>query len=336
MASILYLRPNLRPPSSSTSLLRLLLPPSCRTFHASPRPQSFESVLSTTHNVLDLIHNSTGLPWVATLPLSALLMRLTIILPISIYTRRRLQISAELNPLLYAWQHQIRNEVVKKDGGATPGYMERETARKFEIKKKEIYRRWGVQRWKQFIPPMLQIPVWLVLVETIRRMCGARTGLLGMLFPKPTSADASQAVGDGESSIVPNVSDAASAVSSNVGIEPGFAAEGILWFPNLLVPDPYFVCLPILLSGAIILNITTPYQKQAAERSVWKTRLHRALIGCGIAIAPLTAGLPAAVHVYWISSATWGFIQNYLLYRYMPVKEPVKPSKPRILSNAVI
>lgn len=262
------------------------------------------------------------------LPLTAFLVRLTIILPVTIHARRRTQIEADLFPLMLAWKHQTLLEIMKNNGGATRGWVKRENAKVMRIKRREIYKRWGVQRWKLFMPPLIQIPIWFAFMETIRRMCGSEGGVLVPMLAKfgladPHSSQAASELGGGESSIL----EAAGVVGSKVGIESGFATEGVLWFPDLLVADPFLVPLPALLSCVTLLNITTPFEKKAILKSKWQVRIYRMLIGFGIAIAPVTMGLPAALHVYWISSSAVGLVQNYILSRLMPLKRPIKPLK---------
>ena len=41
-----------------------------------------------------------------------------------------------------------------------------------------------------------------------------------------------------------------------------------------------------------------------------------------LAIGPVTMDLPAAIHLYWVSSATLTLVQSELLKRLMPVKAP--------------
>ncbi|PQE07437.1 hypothetical protein CJF30_00007167 [Rutstroemia sp. NJR-2017a BBW] len=291
-----YLR---RPKTSQTLKLFLQLPPSYRSFHATPRSQFLESTLTSTHAVLESLHSITGLPWAYTIPLAALAIRTALFLPIGIYARRATQRQMELRPLVLAWQHVYMKEAVK------------------ELRKKqhEIYARFHCGPWKHYLG-FVQLPVWLVVVETIRSMCGARDGLLRWIASLFT-ASAAKGVG------VEAAAESGQTMGSLL-FDPSFATEGALWFPNLLVPDP-MLALPFILSGSILLNLSgVPSRSQ----SKWNRRLTNSLKVLALAIVPLTLQMPSAMLVYWTSSSLLAYGQAKFLDVMMPVKKPVVPCKP--------
>jgi len=336
MSAFVRLRPSLR--SQTNLCLRI---PSHRTFHASPRPQFVDPalVLSSTHDFLNFLHSSTGLPWGATLPLIALIMRVSVILPVSIYSRRKLQKTAEMLPLLQAWQHQASRSIMKANPHGTPGYVEKQVQRAHQRKRAELSKRRGVQRWKIFLPPVLQIPIWLVVMETLRGMCGMTKGFFGSIaLPdavKTATSDAWATVGDKSPDMTlvqgSDGTDILASGISRIGMDPSFATEGMLWFPNLLMPDPY-LWLPVLLSSVTVLNIIKSPQSPRETYNNLTTgnkRMYRGLIGIGILLGPAVASFPSAILLYWVSSASLGFIQNMLLERFMPIRPRIVPCKSR-------
>ena len=295
-------------PSSSTkpqiSTLFLQLPPSYRSFHASPRPKFLEAGVNSAHTLFEGLHTVTGLPWAYTIPLAAFTIRTSFVLPLAIYSRRATQKQVALTPLISAWQQNLRRETMKEVGHLGPVVAQSTLLKKTRRKRGEIYKRFSCGLWKGFLP-LIQVPIWLTAIETLRKMCGKEAGLLGMA--------AGWFRGD-EHSIM---------VESGLPIEQTFATEGALWFPDLLAADPQMI-LPFMLSGAILLNLSN-----APGNSVWQKRLKRSLGLVGLAIGPLTLHFPSAMLIYWISSSMLAYIQAAVLDRMMPVKPPIVPCKPR-------
>lgn len=164
----------------------------------------------------------------------------------------------------------------------------------------------GIKRWVSYLP-LAQLPVWLLAIETIRKMCGLQEGLLGIV----------------SRGIFPNEIDASSLTT--VGLESAFATEGALWFPNLLLEDPEMY-LPFMLSASILLNLSNATGPNAKP---WQRRLTNSMRIVALAMGPLMLHVPSAMLVYWISSSLLAYIQARLLDWAMPVKSPVVPCRPR-------
>jgi inner membrane protein COX18 len=184
-------------------------------------------------------------------------------------------------------------------GHLGPAVASKTLAQKTRAKRNEIFARGRCPLWMNY-SNLIQIPIWLTAIETIRMMCGQSRGLLGMAF------------GRGES-LVDGV------LTTGLPVEEAFATEGMLWFPNLLAADPHLV-LPFMLSGIIFLNIGNGNGK-----SLWQIRLSRSLKVVALAVGPLTLHVPSAMLVYWISSSLFGYLQGIILDWAMPMKKAVKP-----------
>jgi inner membrane protein COX18 len=310
----------------STTDLFLRLPASYRAFHASPKPQFVDGLVSGTHEILSGIHSISGLPWAYTIPLAALGVRAVLILPLTLYTRRRLQRQASLNPLLHAWMYHIRAKNMQTSATMGPKMVESISKKEFRTKQRELFSRWGCQTWKQYLP-MLQIPVWVVISDTIRKMSGHSEGLLSFLaslLPKGWTSNVDAApnatlatMTDGQVGLVP---------VSSVGIEPGFATEGMLWFPDLLSSDPMLL-MPFILSGVMLWNIK-PW-KFTNSKQPWRRGFTKGLGLLSLMVIPVTLQVPSALLLYWISSASLGGLQAALLDKFMPIKAPVQPCQPK-------
>ena len=84
---------------------------------------------------------------------------------------------------------------------------------------RQLYSQEGCHPYKMAVLPWVQLPLWIALSLALRNMTGYFPGLT----PPPGAAES-------------------------------FAVEGILWFQDLTLPDPYSV-LPIVLAITNLLNI---------------------------------------------------------------------------------
>ncbi len=320
-----------------------------KAFHASSRRQLLDTCLSQTHSLIIGLHALTGLPWAVTLPLTALLVRSVLIAPLTTYvhiTNRRRQ---DHQPLIQAWTHRFRDEVMKEHAAEGPIKCQKLVRKKLLKKCAEIYRETGTQRWKSFLG-YLQVPVWLTVIETIRRMCGSREGLLGMIQSRFFGSNQDASVPNEQENMLetalsePSSTSEGLQMSSTEGIdilesigkdpliplESSMATEGALWFHNLLLPDPH-LALSFILSGSLFANIL--YQERRAKTLGWKpSAMQRGLgnffkIGA-FAVGPLTLSFPSAIHLYLISGSVFGLANSVLLNRYLPLAMTSQPPNP--------
>ncbi|KAH0555702.1 hypothetical protein GP486_006352 [Trichoglossum hirsutum] len=303
-------------------------PRSQRSFHSTPQRQFIEPVISATNHVLESIHSTTLLPWIGVLPLTAFLVRATFTAPVAIYARRVQQRQFALRYVLLAWRGQIRHNTLRDWGATGPKDCEKRISKETRIKRAELYKRWRCERWKVFLP-LAQLPVWLVVVETIRRMCGTHKGLLGLIFSTqeeaPPSSVTDLEISTGSLSVgAPAKGDSIGAIDAGthkgiIALEPSFAQEGALWFPDLLVPDPHLI-LPFVLSGSLFMNVYLSTRDVRSEgSSMSQRRWMNTLKIFALAVGPMTLQVPSAILVYWISSSFFALGQNALLDRFLPL-----------------
>ncbi len=310
----------------------------------SSRPFSIqpfvEVSVATTQHLFTELHVLTGTPWYMTIPLIALSINLVGRLPISLYTRSVAQRRATLSPLLRAWYSRHA-----KDLSATPGSQEelrKKTDKRFKTTTKRMYKEWGVQRWKDF--SFLGIlPLWLTGIEAMRRLSGGSKGLLGTLFSgseglETAPATSAAMVTTAETLETPaenalSMPEAVSASQSILtdfpsGADPSLLTEGCLWFPDLTVADPLHI-LPLMLSAVLLWRLlpsnrlgfevlfgTRPPPSNTPTQTYGRP-LHRALLVLAVLVGPATMNLPAAVHLYWISSAVITNVQSDVINRLM-------------------
>ena len=291
-----------------------------RKFHASPRKFFVAECIDQTQNLITGLHGITGLPWAFTLPLTAMLIRLGILGPLATYAHVKSNQRRETIPLIYAWQHAIRKKVLRDHSAKGPAVCHKLAAKELQQKGKELRKELGVQYWKSSLS-WIQLPVFLVVIESIRKMCGTHSGLLGLLMRTPKEDASRQEILAGTDT------------GASLELKHALATEGALWFPDLLLPDPALV-LPFMLSGCLFANIIVHDRGPAVAGltpSKWQLRFRRSLKVVALAIGPATLGVPSAMLVYWISSSLCALGQNVFLERYLPGKAVVQPCKPTSL-----
>lgn len=287
------------------------------------------------------IHSVTHLPWFITIPLIAFTVGATTRLPFTIYSRLVVQRRTETIPLKQIWVEQI-NRAVRK-GKKPPSQMEKEVAARHKEVETRIHQKLGLQGWKLYLN-FLGLPFWLLTIDSLRRLCGGPQGILSTFFagaesntPGASASAASTAV---DSSVLdPTTISSATETASRV-VDPSLSVEGFLWFTDLTAADPYHV-LPFVLSVLLISNLVPNNQtfwdrlslargrKPTGEKATLRERtggtFFMSMLGVSLLIGPVTAGLPAALHLYWISSTTSNILFKNVVDKMMPIEaKPVE------------
>ncbi|KAL2160834.1 hypothetical protein VTH06DRAFT_1031 [Thermothelomyces fergusii] len=183
-------------------------------------------------------------------------------------------------------------------------------------------------------------------------MCGGPKGLLGSLVfgwrGAPEGRGGAAAVeggapgsGYGSDAVDPTALAAAPDAATWYVPDPSLASGGCLWFPDLTVADPYHI-LPFALSAILVVNTLpksqaglralfgldkTPQAIASYQEIKWRLRFQRGLLMVALAAGPLTMNLPAALHLYWLSSATMTLAQTAIISKAMPLPRKVPPAK---------
>lgn len=268
---------------------------STRTFHASASRQDpvLDALLYLPHEMMSLIH--TAVPWYAAIPLTAFITRAVLVTTAGAWSRSLTARYIGLHPLRQALAFQKRDEVLRKGNFRNP--QEAMLLVKKEVREttSKLDKRWNVTLWGQINWTIAQIPIFFAMAEVIRQKCGARDGLLGMGFAAFKSSDT-----------------AASATevvhTTSRWFEPSLANEGMLWFQDLLLPDPTGV-LPFLVSGLMFTNIYITKNTVNSDAK-WPLVIRRTLLGVALLIGPLCQHLPAALLLYWASSTSSVMVWN--------------------------
>ena len=269
-------------------------------------PEMIDISVSISRGLLHGVHSVTGLPWFASIPLTAFLVRMTIGLPQQWWTRSQVEKRSRLTPMLTAWrkvhQKRVMDSYTQNGQTVTPSVATKMVTRALKKTESQMYKRWRIYKWAPY-SIVLQFPVFLSMMEALRRMVGMDGGLLTVLK-----------AGFGETS-----------GENVVPLEPSMATGGALWFPDLLAHDPTHV-LPVVLATTLYLNIslgwkpkseveiaTLPPRAAFNARILNKLRFGLQCVPFYIAPSMIAAQVPSGFLLYWISSTLIATLQTKII-----------------------
>lgn len=255
-----------------------------------------DALLFLPHEMMSLIHSHV--PWYAAIPLAAFITRGLLVTTAGAWSRSLTARYIGLHPLRQALAFQKRDEVARRGNFRNP--KEAAAAVRKEVRQltSALDKRWNVTLRGQIGWTFLQIPIFFTMAEVIRQMCGARDGLLGLGLSAFRGRDAAASAGE----VV---------ATTSRWFEPTLANEGLLWFQDLLLPDPTGV-LPFVVSGIMFTNIYMTKNTVQSDAG-WPLVIRRTLLIIALAIGPLCQQLPAALLYYWGSSTTSVILWNFWL-----------------------
>jgi inner membrane protein COX18 len=276
--------------------------PSTRAFHVSAPRQDplLDAILYLPHEMMSLIH--TTVPWYGAIPLTAFVARGLLVTTAGAWSRSLVARYVGLHPLRQALAFQKRDEILRR--GNFRNIKEATIVVKKEVKEvtSALDKRWNVSLKGQIGWTLAQIPIFFAMAEAIRQKCAARDGLLGLGLSAFKGEAPSTTTETGE---------LVARVTPSQWFEPSLATEGMLWFQDLLVPDPTGA-LPFMVSGLMFANIYST--KNTVENGAnWPNTIRKILLGMALLIGPLCQQLPAAMMLYWAGSTSSVMLWNVWL-----------------------
>lgn len=298
------LRPRLAAAAAPASLRRAFHP--TRPRHNDAALGAF---LTLPHELMCLLH--THLPWYATLPLTAFLFRGLLVSTAGSWTRALAARYVGLHPLRQAMAFHKRDQLLKDAGFASSAHAKRAIVSAVRKETRALDARWKCSLKGQVSWTLVQIPIFLTMAEVIRNMCGARDGLLGLTLTK-----VGLRTEYGTLHGVP-------LAPESPWFQPSLASEGMLWFPDLLVPDPTGA-LPFVVSALMFTNVYITKNGPAdpdAPATVTRV-IRKLLLGLSLLVGPLCQDVPAALMLYWAGSTSSVILWNFWLdWRYPTPKD---------------
>ncbi|KAI1199378.1 hypothetical protein F5X97DRAFT_124727 [Nemania serpens] len=324
--------------------------------HANQGRRSFhwQSAIGTaidgTQSLLVHLHTATNLPWFLTIPLVAFAVNAVFRLPFSVYTQRIVQRRTQCNPLLQAWNSRIQRDVQREGIPASRRLSEVKSRQDRALRR--MYRNLGLQDWRLW-SSLLSFPFWLIAIDGVRRLCGGPRGLLGSLITgSEAPAESTRATGAADAvttaSPLPDSMANPSILAVDPApvslVDPSLSFEGCLWFTDLTASDPYHI-LPLALSCTLVWNLIPKSDEPFPDRlrialgrrpmdtraqmladhdkvvlaGGWRSRISQIMMALAALIGPLTLDLPAALHLYWLTSSATNALFAGVLRRLMPI-----------------
>lgn len=320
-----------------------------RSFHATPRRHMPEILnpMNWPHELLVGLHSS-GLTWATIIPLTALLVRLNVAAFLTYPSRVTILRQLALKPILQA---RFRtNEAV----GKLKSLDKNTQLRAVLTATRQMYKKWGCANLNKWLP-LLQLPVFVSFMETIRAIGGSPVGFFGAIkqllmphhHPAAGGAEADARVDIAASSQIASSEatslqtapsqdqlhpEAAEMSALQPWFEPSFAMEGLSWCPDLTVPDPTGilpVAVPLMMLATIANSLygAGGLKKRSPSRAA--SLLFRLSIVFTASIAWVAPFMPAGLLYYWMCSSTFAFLsQLFFDWRY-PIKA-IAPAKGKL------
>ncbi|ODV78711.1 uncharacterized protein CANTADRAFT_53151 [Suhomyces tanzawaensis NRRL Y-17324] len=298
-------------------------------FHFTPRRHFSVDphiVVSTLTESIQAVHAYTGLPWWALIPLTTFTLRTVWTLPLAVLQRKRIQKQSSLRPIVSAMNPVLKLNLAKRIQGAkrkaeqakekvkvsestdsmAESYLNMQsplasmkyeevlvlTSKETRKRQKELFKKHDVQLWKNFILPAFQIPLWVSMSLTMRDLCGWSTW--ESLRNKP--------------------------------LDEALHTEGLFWFNDLAVADPYHV-FPLILGITALCNVEWTFKTLELLRLTQKRKLRPTITDAISNLSRMTIVFmmaislhaPAGLSLYWLSSQVYSLIQNVIMDLMKPI-----------------
>ncbi|XP_051874964.1 cytochrome c oxidase assembly protein COX18, mitochondrial [Pristis pectinata] len=270
--------------SSLVCHTRMLSLASClsATAVSAPRPGWYESFSDSVpvHLMEDLLTNmqqTTGLPWWTTIICTTVVLRATVTLPLAVYQTYIIAKVENLQPEIAELAKRLRYEVSVR--AKQVGWSE--SVARFHFRKNlkriisELYVRDNCHPFKASLLVWVQLPLWIFISFALRN--------LSLAASDPSAVSAAQDLSVG----------------------------GVLWFPDLTLPDSTWI-MPISL-GLINLLIVEIFALRTIELSKFQKYVTYVIRGFSVLMVPIAATVPSSMALYWLTSSCVGLGQNLLL-----------------------
>ncbi|KAI8900489.1 60Kd inner membrane protein-domain-containing protein [Globomyces pollinis-pini] len=241
------------------------------------------------------LHDTLTCPWSFTIVATTVIIRALVTLPLSLHQRQMSKRSLQIQPLLSAWKNTIDKTVSTQSISSKNQKM---TLTDQQVKIRTMYRdharilysKFNCNPMKQIVLPLIQIPIFIYMTMEVRNLAG-----FDFLW---FTADPAAA---------------------------GMLTEGILWFTDLTVCDPTLIG-PIILGTLQLVNTELNNLLRISTPSTISRVLTIVFRALSVLMIYVATQVPAAVLLYWITSAAFSIFQNGLFLLY----ETFRPSNNRI------
>uniref|UniRef100_A0A1B6CT92 Membrane insertase YidC/Oxa/ALB C-terminal domain-containing protein n=2 Tax=Clastoptera arizonana TaxID=38151 RepID=A0A1B6CT92_9HEMI len=240
---------------------------------------SESTIVDYSKHLLILIHDSTGLPWFASIILTTFIFRSLVTLPLALYQAyilaKLVNLSPEMKNILKELKFETKVAIHKFN------LTELQTKRLFKISAKKqwtkLIERDNCHPAKASLLIWLQIPMWIVISVSLRNL----------VYMLPGNDPVAQIR----------------------YLE--LSKEGCLWFPDLTTPDSIFLPIALGIINLAIIEIQSLIRLK--EKSKLEKIITNVFRGFSILMIPIAAAVPSSLSLYWLSSSVYGLGQNLFL-----------------------
>ncbi|KAH6589936.1 hypothetical protein BASA50_009639 [Batrachochytrium salamandrivorans] len=253
------------------------------------------SLMDTIHSIpLTDMGSFNGTPWWLVICSTTVLLRSICTLPLAIQNKRRSDRLEKIQPLLKGWESTLGIQLKRLGRDKKDPERDKVYKKLYNKKVADMYRLHRCNPLYTFILPWVQIPLFISMSFALRWLAAFPTLWLG-------TPDA---------------------------IAPGMDTEGVLWFDDLTVADPTLIT-PIMVGAIHLINIelnslrgTTKQKQQTPGRVAFRLFMR----SFALIMIPITAYVPMAIALYWLTSAVFSMVQNisFLLVKeyWTPIDAP--------------
>lgn len=225
------------------------------------------------------VHDLTGLPWWATIILSTFALRTLITLPLTVYQYKimgRLEKIGQEFPAILAELKKETGYAIKKFN-----WTEQQAKVMFAHSARKQWNKLVVRDnchpAKTAITMWVQLPLWIIQSVAIRNIV--------YCLPDSNSLEAKVVLSE-------------------------LTVGGFGWIPNLTEVDASWI-LPVTLGvvNLVVIQVQASLRKggAASRFHTYATNVFRVL---SVVMVPIAASVPSCLCLYWVSSSTYGLIQN--------------------------
>lgn len=226
------------------------------------------------------VHDLTGLPWWATIILSTFALRTLITLPLTVY---QYKIMGRLEKIGHEFP-SVLEELKKETAYAVKkfGWNEQQAKVMFSHSARKQWNNLVIREnchpAKTAVTMWVQLPLWVIQSVAIRNIV--------YCLPNPDSLEAKLTFAE-------------------------LTVGGFGWIPNLTEVDASWI-LPVTLGlvNLCVIQIQTSLRKTGQEPSKMQVVATNAFRLLSIVMVPIAAVVPSCLCLYWVSSSTYGLIQN--------------------------
>lgn len=137
-------------------------------FLTKNRSSPFSTITYVSETFMDL-HEACNLPWVALIPLSTIALRTAITLPLSILQRKRSVKQNELRNVVSSITPVVKLRLAQTQK-VTPEQIMLLSVKETRKRQKKLFKKYGVDMWKNAMLPLVQVPLWVTISLSIRKL----------------------------------------------------------------------------------------------------------------------------------------------------------------------